>query len=157
MPLAISSSAFSDGAPIPVKHSREGGNVSPPLSWTGVPPETRALAIIVDDPDAPGPFPFVHWVVYQIPADWKGLDEGLSANPAGGIRQGMNSFGATGYGGPAPPPGPPHRYQFHLHALDHALELPAGLDKKALLAAMEGHVLADAVLVGTFAEPSSPS
>jgi Raf kinase inhibitor-like YbhB/YbcL family protein len=92
----------------------------------------------------------VHWLAYKIPARWTGLGEGASTSPPAGLLQGKNSFGTAGYGGPAPPPGAPHRYQFRLYALDHPLDVKAGLDRKALIAAMEGHVLSETVLGGVF-------
>jgi Raf kinase inhibitor-like YbhB/YbcL family protein len=151
MPLTIKSTSFRDGEQVPRKYTGDGDNVSPPLSWSDLPPETRELALIVEDPDAKGPFPFVHWVVYKIGAALDSLPEGNSARalPAG-VAQGKNSFERVGYDGPAPPPGRPHHYQFRLYALDHVLDLQAGLDKKAVLAAMEGHGLAEAVLTGVY-------
>ena len=138
------------GDRIPEKYSRDGGNVSPPLAWSDLPPQTRELALIVDDPDAPGPSPFVHWVAYKIAAASRELAEGAAGKPPAGLQQGKNSFGAVGYGGPAPPVGAAHRYHFKLYALDHALDVGPGLDAKALTAAMEGHVLSVAELTGRF-------
>jgi Raf kinase inhibitor-like YbhB/YbcL family protein len=107
--------------------------------------------LIVDDPDAPCPFPFVHWVAYKIPGSLAGLAEGTRARSLpDGVRQGRNSFEQLGYDGPAPPPGRPHHYHFKLLALDHELDLKPGLDKKAVLAATEGHALAEAELVGVY-------
>ena len=154
MTLAIQSSGFKDGGSIPTKYTGDGSDVSPPLSWSSVPPEAVELALIAEDPDAPGPFPFVHWVAYKIPAQSRGLQEGAAGKPPGGILQGTNSFGKSGYDGPAPPPGSPHHYQFRLYALDHALHAGPDLDRKGLLAAMEGHVLTEGVLVGTYQRSS---
>jgi Raf kinase inhibitor-like YbhB/YbcL family protein len=150
MALAIQSSAFPNGGSIPLKYTGDGPDLSPPLSWSGVPPQARELVLIVDDPDAPGRSPFVHWLAYKIPATEAGLDEGASKQPPAGVVQGPNSFGRSGYGGPAPPPGKPHHYQFHLYALDHPLSVGPSLDKKGLIAAMEGHILSEAVMTGVF-------
>src|SRR5256885_1632086 len=134
MTLAIKSSSFDEGGLIPAKYTGDGEDRSPPLSWSGVPEDAKELALVVDDPDAPGTVPFVHWLAYKIPAQSKSLADGASRSPPAGALQGINSFGRSGYGGPAPPPGSPHHYHFRLYALDHALELRPGLDKKALLA-----------------------
>ncbi len=147
MEINVTSSAFEQGGRIPTKHTGEGEDVSPPLSWTGVPANAEELALICDDPDAPRPTPWVHWVVYKIPADRSGLEE----NAAGGAREGQNDFGTAGYGGPMPPPGHGvHHYHFKIYALDTALDAGAGLTKDELTAAMEGHVLAQGELVGTY-------
>jgi Raf kinase inhibitor-like YbhB/YbcL family protein len=151
MPFNIRSSSFRDGEPVPRKYTGDGGNVSPPLTWSELPERTRSLALIVDDPDAPGARPFVHWVVYEIPPALEGFAEGTKARVLPpGVLQGMNSFEQIGYDGPAPPPGRTHRYQFRLYALDRSLELAPDLDKRALMAAMEGHVLSEALLVGVY-------
>lgn len=155
MSILVESPAFASGGPIARKYTGDGEDVSPPLTWTGVPEGTRELALIVDDPDAPRPEPWVHWVVYKIPADRGGLAEGAggadgSRLPAGAL-QGRNDFGRSGYGGPAPPRGHgTHHYHFVLYALDASLDLAEGLEKKALLAAMDGHVLATGELIGTY-------
>jgi Raf kinase inhibitor-like YbhB/YbcL family protein len=146
MALQLSSPAFGNGERIPGKYARQGGNVVPPLSWSGVPSGTQELALLVDDPDAPGSEPFVHWIAYGIPTNLSSIPEGQP--PA--LRQGKNSFGNAGYDGPAPPPGSPHHYHFRLYALDRALEPGERLDRKALLAATKGHTLAQADLVGTY-------
>ena len=153
MPLTIQSSAFSNNEPIPVRFTADGEDISPALSWSGVPENARELALIVDDPDAPGPQPWVHWVIYKIPADAGGLPEGIGktqrpSEPAGSM-QGKNSWRNIGYGGPSPPSGV-HHYHFKLYALDTALDVAAGLDKDGLIAAMEGHIIAQAELVGTY-------
>ena len=155
MAIIITSDAFAAGAAIPRNHTGDGSNASPPLKWDRLPPTTVELALIVDDPDAPQPEPFVHWVLYRIPAETAGLPEGVApgggtAAPAGAL-QGRNSFGRIGYDGPAPPRGHGvHHYHFRVYALDRPLKVKAGLDKKALLAAMSGHVVDQGELVGTY-------
>lgn len=155
MSITIESEAFVEGGPIPRKYTGDGADLSPPLRWSGVPADSVELALISDDPDAPRAQPWVHWVIYKIPADTTALPEGIDPSPEPavprGALQGRNDFGKIGYGGPAPPKGHGvHHYHFKLYALDSALALEAGLDKKALLAAMEGHVLAWGELVGTY-------
>lgn len=158
MTIQITSSAFAQGHPIPKKYTGEGDDVSPPLAWSGLPAGTKELALICDDPDAPTDEPWVHWVLYQLPADAKGLPEGVPRKsrlkePTGAV-QGKNSWPAaeaTGYRGPMPPPGHGvHHYYFKLYALDAPLDAPPGLEKKALLEKIEGHVLAEGVLMGTY-------
>ena len=145
--LALSSSAFANGAVIPAEYTADGADVSPPLSWTGVPEGTRSLVLIVDDPDAPvGTWD--HWVVYDLPADTRELAK-AAALPKGAL-DGSNSWGRTGYGGPAPPPGKPHRYHFELDALRQPLGLAAGAKKAAVEAAMQGKVLGEATWTGTY-------
>jgi Raf kinase inhibitor-like YbhB/YbcL family protein len=147
MAIQVSSSAFEPGGVIPRKHTGEGQDVSPPLTWADVPEGTREIALICDDPDAPTPRPFVHWVVYKIPADRSGLPEGSTQ----GALEGENDFGGTGYGGPMPPRGHGvHHYRFKVYALDAELEAAAGLTKDRLLEAMEGQILAEGELVGTY-------
>lgn len=153
--MNIESDAFSDGSPIPVRYTGDGDDLSPRLSFGGIPEGARELALIVDDPDAPRAEPWVHWVIYKIPASVTGLPEGVepsggAAAPVGTV-QGPNDFGEAGYGGPAPPRGHGvHHYHFRLYALDAVLDLPAGLSKSRLLLAIEGHVLATAGIVGTY-------
>ena len=153
--MEIRSNAFADGAPIPSRYSCEGDDVSPPLAWTGIPAGAKALALVVDDPDAPDPAhpktTWVHWVLYNLPASSTGLAEGVapSALP-GGTCQGTNDWRRTGWGGPCPPIGR-HRYFFKLYALDAALPASLGAaTKSALEKAMHGRVLASATLVGTY-------
>ncbi len=147
MAIQVTSSAFEPGGAIPRKHTGEGQDVSPALTWTGLPEGTREIALICDDPDAPRPEPFVHWVVYKIPADRTGFPEGSTQ----GALEGQNDFGQTGYGGPMPPRGHGvHHYHFKVYALDTELEVGAGLTKDQLLEAMEGHVLDEGELVGTY-------
>jgi Raf kinase inhibitor-like YbhB/YbcL family protein len=155
MNIQISSEAFGDGQRVPTKYTQDGQNVSPPLSWKGVPEKTKELALIVEDPDAPREHPFVHWVVYKIPPGATGLREGVGhetrlKSPQGAV-QGANSFKKIGYGGPAPPPGHgTHHYHFRLFALDEPLNLSGGLDSKALASAMSGHVLDQGEVIGTY-------
>jgi Raf kinase inhibitor-like YbhB/YbcL family protein len=147
MAIKISSSAFESNRPIPKKHTGEGPDVSPALSWTGVPPDAKELALICDDPDAPTPRPWVHWVLYKLLPTLSGLQEGDS----GGGVQGKNDFEKTGYGGPLPPKGHGvHHYHFKLYALDRTLEANPGLTKDQILANMKGHILAEGELVGTY-------
>lgn len=143
----LTSSAFEADARIPKKYTGEGEDLSPSLSWSGVPDGAKELALICDDPDAPMPEPFVHWVLYGIPADRSSLPEGS----AEGITEGQNDFGNSGYGGPMPPPRHGvHHYYFKLYALDKAVDLGPGATKKELLRAMEGHTLEEAELIGTY-------
>jgi len=151
MAISLSSTAFKEGDRIPVKYTCDGQDVSPLLEWGQPPPGTRAFALIVDDPDAPGGV-FTHWVIFNIPSDSRQLPEAIPAQaqlPDGAL-QGKNDFGRIGYGGPCPPPGRPHRYQFTLYALDQPLDLKAGVSKKQLLSAMQGHILAQGQLSGTY-------
>ena len=144
--FTLTSPAFSEGKPIPARYTADGDNISPPLAIGGVPPGTKSLAMIMDDPDAPMGT-WVHWVVWNIPSAADQFPE--DAAPAGAV-EGRNSWGRTGYGGPSPPLGT-HRYFFKLYALDIPLALPETTDKKGLLAAVEGHVLGRAQLTGTYA------
>lgn len=154
MSLSLSSSAFAPNAAIPARHTCDGNEASPPLQWSGVPSTAKSLALIVDDPDAPDPAAprttWVHWVLYDLPVSASGLAEGIHAPqlPAG-TREGTNDFGRTGYGGPCPPVGR-HRYFFKLYALDSVLPDLGQPTKARLLAAMKGHVVAQAELVGTY-------
>lgn len=151
MTFGLTSTAFADGQPIPRRHTGEGEDLSPPLAWTGAPAGTRAFALIADDPDAPSG-DWVHWVLYDIPPETAGLDEGIPAAPRvlGTARHGSTDNGTPGYGGPMPPRGRPHRYFFKLYALDREIGQPPGLTKRQLLRAMQGHVLAEAQLMGTY-------
>ncbi len=153
--LILQSEAFSQNQTVPRKHTDDGDDISPPLTWSDLPEGTKELALIMDDPDAPRPEPWVHWVLYGIPADARSLPEGVPtsarvSSPAGAL-QGKNSFGNLGYGGPAPPRGHGvHHYHFKLYALDLELNLEPGATKEALLKAMQGHILAQGELVGTY-------
>jgi len=153
--MTLTSSAFEPNQPIPRRYTGDGQDLSPPLAWTGAPEGTKQFALIVDDPDAPTTQPWVHWVLYAIGADRTSLPEGippsLHVSDPPGLLQGKNSWNKVGYGGPAPPPGHGvHHYHFKLYALDAALPLEPGLTKDALLKAIQGHVLAEAELVGTY-------
>lgn len=144
--LAIRSTAFDGLGPIPARHSGDGEDVSPALTWTGVPDGTRSFAVVVHDPDAPLVDGFTHWVLYGISGDATGLPEGADGGTAG-----ATSFGETRYNGPAPPPGHgPHHYYFWLYALDADLELEPGLDRRELLSRIEDHVIEQARVIGTY-------
>ena len=148
--LKIISAAFKEGQPIPRSYTCSGVNVSPPLEWSGMPANARTVAIVCEDPDAPSGT-WVHWVLYNLPADNIGLVENLPATEnlvAGGF-QGTNDFQKIGYGGPCPPSGT-HRYFFKIYGVDGELPLKAGATKAELEKAMEGHVVAQAQLMGTY-------
>ena len=153
--MTLKSPAFENNRLIPIRHTGDGEDRSPPLEWSGLPDGTKELALICDDPDAPRREPWVHWVIYRIPADVAGLKAGIErserlADPLG-ARQGRNSWNTIGYRGPAPPRHRgPHHYHFKLYALDAELALDPGLDKNKLLAAMKGHILAETKLVGIY-------
>ncbi len=151
MVLEVSSPAFQEGDRIPTKYTCDGQDVSPLLAWSEPPVGTQSFALIVDDPDAPGGV-FTHWVLFNIPTDSRELPEAVPtrAQLLSGALQGENDFGKIGYGGPCPPPGRPHRYQFTLYALDQSLDLKAGVSKKQLLGAMRGHILVQGQLTGTY-------
>ena len=145
MALQLTSPACSEGGSIPAKFTCTGENVSPALAWTGAPDGVRSYALIMDDPDAPRGT-WVHWVVFNLPGDRSGLPEDVGQDV--GV-PGTNTYGRTGYGGPCPPSGT-HRYFFKLYALDTALNLKAGASKEDVLRAMEGHILAQGELMGTY-------
>lgn len=152
--LALRSSAFSPGGEIPRLYTCQGRNISPPLSWSGVPSSTKSLVLIVEDPDAPDPkkpkLVWKHWLLYDIPPAATGLPEGVAAGKLPpGTRSGLNSWKKTGYGGPCPPVGR-HRYFHRLFALDKKLGNLHNPDRKKLTAAMEGHVIGTAELIGTY-------
>lgn len=149
--LELSSPAFADGTAVPRPHTCDGEDLSPPLTWTGVPVGTRSFALICDDPDAPRGT-WVHWLLWNLPADTIELGPGVPRKPElpSGARQGINDGGDIGYSGPCPPPGKPHRYFFRLHALDTTLNLPPGSNRPDLEAAMEGHVLGSATVLGVY-------
>ncbi|HEX5472213.1 MAG TPA: YbhB/YbcL family Raf kinase inhibitor-like protein [Lacipirellulaceae bacterium] len=159
MKMTLTSTAFKPGAAIPRKYTGEGDDISPPLAWADAPAGTTSFALICDDPDAPSPEPWVHWVIYGIPAETHALPEGVKSNEPAltsptTAKQGKNSFGSgatIGFRGPMPPPGHGvHHYHFKLYALDTRLDLPPGSTKQQLLNAMKGHVLAEAELIGTY-------
>jgi hypothetical protein len=151
MGIQLTSTAFAEGKPIPAKYTCDGADVSPPLKWSSVPEGTKSLALISDDPDAPVGT-WVHWVIYNIPPDATELAEGVpkSETLTNGATQGMTDFKRVGYGGPCPPQGGPHRYFFKLYALDTTLSLKRGATKQELLRTMEGHILAEGQLMGTY-------
>ncbi len=151
--MDITSSAFNNEAEIPKKYTCEGKDISPALSWSGAPPGTKSFALICDDPDAPMGT-WVHWVIYNIPAETNKLSESVPATETieNGARQGKNGFGRIGYGGPCPPPGHgAHRYFFKLYALDSMLDLKGKTGyKEELIKGMEGHILAETQLMGKY-------
>ncbi len=157
MTITVSSTAFRQGEPIPKKYTGDGEDISPPLSWTGLPDGTKQLAIICDDPDAPTKEPWVHWVIYNLPGTLTGLPEAVAGQarldaPAGAL-QGKNSWSDSrtiGYRGPAPPPGKVHHYHFRVYALDKELALNPELSRAALEKAIRPHVLAQGELIGTY-------
>ena len=150
MGINVTSPAFKEGQAIPKQYTCDGINISPPLEWSGVPKTAKTIAIICDDPDAPVGT-WVHWVLYNLPADKIGLIENTPATEtlSGGGVQGTNDFKKIGYGGPCPPSGT-HRYFFKLYALDAELSLKFGATKADLEKAMEGHIVSQAQLMGTY-------
>jgi Raf kinase inhibitor-like YbhB/YbcL family protein len=154
MALTLTSSAFSQNGSIPAQYTCEGSDISPDLSWTDIPPKTKSLVLIVDDPDAPDPaaprLTWVHWVLYNIPATATGMPQAVAAKalPAG-TKEGLNDWKRTGYGGPCPPIGR-HRYFHKLYALDVVLPDLGRATKADVEKAMKGHVLADTQLIGTY-------
>lgn len=153
MSFILKSSTIKPGQPIPIQHTGDGDNYSPELSWTGLPPGTRELALICEDPDAPGGKPFVHWTIYRIPATTVNLKErilDLKSLPGSTTRQGLNDFGTVGYRGPHPPPGPSHRYYFKLYALSGTLDLEGGVPPHHVERAMHGIALGETYLMGTY-------
>jgi Raf kinase inhibitor-like YbhB/YbcL family protein len=152
MTLQLTSTAFSYGNLIPALYTCDGRDVSPPLSWAGVPLGTKSLALLVYDPDAPDPAApkrtWVHWVLYNLPAEATGLQQGVVNLPAG-TGEGVNDWHHTGYGGPCPPIGR-HRYFFKLYALDTLLPDLGSPTRAGLEKAMQGHILGDAELIGTY-------
>jgi len=150
MAITMTSSAFTEGALIPKKHTCDAEDISPDLKWSGVPREAKSLALICDDPDAPVGT-WVHWVLFNIPAEAGALAAGIPPEAVldSGARQGKNDFRKLGYGGPCPPGGT-HRYFFKLYALDTVLSLESGSTKARLVAAMKGHILAEGQLMGKY-------
>lgn len=148
--IKLTSSAFADSQPIPRQYTCSGINISPPLEWAGVPKSAKTIAIIADDPDAPAGT-WVHWVIYNMPADTIGMVENLPTTEElkGGGFQGKNDFEKIGYGGPCPPSGT-HRYFFKIYSLDTELPLKAGATKAEVEKAMAGHVVAQGQLMGTY-------
>lgn len=151
MAFELSSPAFKDGEFIPRRHTCEGEDLSPPLHWSVPPAATKSFVMIADDPDAPVGT-WVHWVLYNLPLDLRGLTEGIPAKEhvLDGALQGLNDFKRVGYGGPCPPPGKAHRYFFKLYALDVALTVKSRATKAQVLEACKGHTLAEAQLMGRY-------
>jgi Raf kinase inhibitor-like YbhB/YbcL family protein len=149
--MELKSSAFAEGVEIPRKYTCDADDVSPPLRWENAPAGTRAFALIVDDPDAPAGT-WVHWVMYDLPAQTKELAEGVAKTETleDGAKQGMNDFRRVGYYGPCPPPGSPHRYFFKLYASDAPTNLKPRATKQQLLDAIKGHVVGEAQLMGRY-------
>jgi len=148
--MEIKSQAFAQGGLIPAKHTCDGADVSPSLAWSGAPAGTKSFALISDDPDAPVGT-WVHWVMWNIPAEARALEENVPKKDTlpNGARQGTTDFKRIGYGGPCPPSGT-HRYYFKLYALDAALDLHSSTTRKVLEETMQGHILAQAELMGTY-------
>jgi len=151
MAFRISSTSFADGGDIPKKFTCDGADVSPQLAWSEPPSGTRSLALLADDPDAPGGN-WNHWILWNMPAETRHLAEGVSktAQLPDGSRQGVNDFHKVGYNGPCPPPGKPHRYYFKLLALDARLDLKGNSVKRELEAAIQGHILAQSQWMGRY-------
>ncbi len=151
MSIQITSTAFEEGGTIPQKYTCDGEDVSPALQWSGIPDGTQSIALICDDPDAPMGT-WVHWVLFNIPADTTELPENIPADRVleNGAKHGINDFKKLGYGGPCPPGGT-HRYFFKLYALDIEIGLEPGATKEELLKAMEGHILDEGQLMGRYA------
>lgn len=147
----LKAAAFAPGALIPRRHTCQGADVSPALSWTDPPAGTKSFALIVTDPDAPA-HTWVHWIIYNLPANARQLPEGVSksATVQHGALQGSNDFERLGYGGPCPPPGKPHRYFFRLYALNAQLNLKPGASREQVEEAMKGHILARAELMARY-------
>ena len=150
MAITITSSVFKEGGMIPAKYTCDGKNISPPLKWEQVPKDTKSFALISDDPDAPIGV-WVHWVMWNIPAEVNELAEGIPAvkELQNGSKQGLNDSMRNGYDGPCPPSGT-HRYYFKVYALDAMLDLPANSKKKDLLAEMKNHIIAEGSLMGKY-------
>lgn len=151
MAFEIKSSAFKEGENIPKKYTCDGSDFSVPLTWNDPPAGTQSFALIADDPDAPMGT-WVHWVLYDLPAEIRQLSEGVPRKETlkDGTRQGMTDFRSIGYGGPCPPPGPVHRYFFKLYAVDRKIGLPQGATKKQVLDTIRGHILGEAQLMGRY-------
>jgi Raf kinase inhibitor-like YbhB/YbcL family protein len=146
--LTLTSTAFTEGQPIPRIHGYNSGNKSPELDWTGKPTGTVSFVLIMEDPDGDN---WSHWVIFNLGADIEGLgeDQPNLAILGDNVKQGTNDFGEIGYGGPAPPSGV-HHYYFRLYALDTTLNLPGGANRAQVRSAMQGHILGEAVLMGTY-------
>jgi len=149
--ISISADGFKEGDTIPDEFTCKGKDISPSLSWKGIPAGTKSISLIMDDPDC-SEGTFVHWVLYNIPPETRKMPKGIPHNKtlADGSMQGMTDFGRAGYGGPCPPPGKPHRYYFKVYALDIILVLPPAVSKNQLENAMKGHILASGELTGKY-------
>jgi Raf kinase inhibitor-like YbhB/YbcL family protein len=149
--MSVSSAAFADGQSIPDKYTCHGQDISPPLQWSGTPSQAKSIALTCEDPDAPSGT-FTHWVIFDVPATATGLPENVSksATLPDGSEQGKNSFGNTGYNGPCPPGGKLHHYIFKVYALDTSVKLDSGAEREDLLKAIDGHVLSQGQLTGTY-------
>ncbi|HEX7667669.1 MAG TPA: YbhB/YbcL family Raf kinase inhibitor-like protein [Polyangiaceae bacterium] len=155
--LHVTSSAFADGATIPKKFTADGDDVSPAIAWTRPPPTTKSIAIVCEDPDAPSGL-FFHWTIWNLPADKSELAENVpSTGDPEDYGQGTNGFGRVGYGGPKPPPGKPHRYFFHVYALDTKLDLEPGASRRDFDRAAEGHIVATGTLMGLYGRDGKES
>jgi hypothetical protein len=149
--MNLTSTAFAEGGMIPVRHTCDGDDVSPALRWSSSPDSAKSFALACTDPDAPAGT-WVHWVLFNLPPSLRELPEGTRAGRLPqGASEGTNDFGRRGYGGPCPPPGPAHRYYFRLYALDTTLALSPGARLADLARSMDGHVLAEAQLMGKYA------
>lgn len=149
--LTISSPAFQNNDNLPVKFTAEGENISPALYWDNLPTDTKSITLIMDDPDAPTGL-FTHWIIFNIPRECKGLPEAVPNKLVleDGSLQGKNTAETIGYYGPYPPIGPPHRYQFHLYAMDKILDVEAGASRKEVLEAMQGHIISSTLITGLY-------
>jgi len=149
--ISISSDVFENGGNLSSEYTCDGSDISPALSWHTAPAGTQSIALIVDDPDAPGKT-WVHWVIYNIPTNATGLPAAVPKNKTldDGSLQGKNDFGRIGYNGPCPPPGQNHRYFFKVYALDTTLNLKSGATKSQLEASMSGHILAQGEMIGKY-------
>lgn len=149
--ISISAEGFKEGEAIPEEYTCKGKDISPSLSWKETPAGTKSFTLIMDDPDAPAE-PFVHWIIYNIPADTQKLPKSmpLKKTLADGSLQGITDMGGPGYSGPCPPPGKPHRYYFRIYALDIKLDLPPAASRNQVESAMKGHILAKGELMGKF-------
>ena len=153
--LTLTSTAFVMGAALPIRQTGFAEDLSPPLAWSAAPNDTGSFVVICDDPDAPAG-DWVHWVLFNLPADTRDLKEGIPPQQrlGNGAIQGLNDFGTVGWRGPLPPPGKPHRYVFKVYALDKRLVLGLSARKKDVEKAMDGHILAQGSLIGTFQRPA---
>jgi len=154
--MKLTSPAFRDGNPIPERFTAFGAEISPPMTWSGVPSDAKCLVLTCVDLDAPQR-PFIHWVVYNIPAQWRGLPEDLPfiEAPLDGVRQAFNDYRTPGWAAPFPPPGRTHEYHFRLLALDCKINEQHGYDHCDVYTALQGHVLDEAELIGTYVRKDS--